>query len=453
MRRLLPDGIATRLGVTLVLALLLTQAISALLYLTDRGEGRPPPMHAGQMLPHRVAAIVRLIDATPPLNRERVVDAVDAPELHVEWRLQPPEIENGRTGFPFDGIRRRLHGALGDPDRPVLIGVDHSSLLIPPGLGEGGLRRGVLTVGVALADGSWLVFTADADRDGPFRLLRFALWMGLIGLMVLVLSLWAARRLAAPLKRFAQAAERLGVDGEAPLLPETGPRELRTATRAFNRMQIRLRRFVEDRTQMLAAISHDLRTPLTRLRLRAEFVEDPEQQRKMLEDLEEMEAMIASTLAFARDDARREPRAVIDLAALLQSLVDDLADAGRNACYAGPERRNIACRPMAMRRAIGNLIDNALKYGGAARVALLEEPGQVMIRIDDDGPGIPVDQQEKVFAPFFRLERSRSRDTGGTGLGLSVARTVARAHGGDVILENLPEGGLRATLVLPEGEA
>ena len=217
-------------------------------------------------------------------------------------------------------------------------------------------------------------------------------------------------------------------------------------------MQTRLHRFVEDRTQMLAAISHDLRTPLTRLRLRAEFVEDPEQQRKMLADLEEMEAMIASTLAFARDDARKEPRVPIDLAALLQSLVDDLGDAGNTVEYSGPEHKTIACRPVALRRAIGNLIDNALKYGGCARVALLDgrEDGHVAIRIDDDGPGIPEGEQEKVFAPFYRLERSRSRDTGGTGLGLSVARTIARAHGGDVTLRNRPDGGLSALLLLAE---
>jgi signal transduction histidine kinase len=172
----------------------------------------------------------------------------------------------------------------------------------------------------------------------------------------------------------------------------------------------------------------------------------------MLADLDEMEAMIASTLAFARDDARKEPRVTIDLAALLQSLVDDLSDAGNTVEYAGPEHRTIGCRPVALRRAIGNLIDNALKYGGCARVALLDqhEPGHVAVRIDDDGPGIPVSEQEKVFAPFYRLERSRSRDTGGTGLGLSVARTIARAHGGDVTLLNRPDGGLSATLILAE---
>ena len=453
--RIFSAGIAVRLGFTVLMALALTQGVSALVYLTDRG-GEPPPRHHPREMVERVSAIIRLADETPPQFRPRVVRAVDAPGLEVEWRPTAPDFHQNQTGFPFDGLRRRMRQALDDPDREILIEVHHSQPRSTPSGPlaplEARLFGNLIQLATPLSDGTWLVFRSNPDRDGPFRLLRFALWMGLVGLVIFGLSFWAGRRLSAPLKRFADAAQRLGIDGEAPLLPEAGPRELRQATRAFNQMQTRLHRFVEDRTQMLAAISHDLRTPLTRLRLRAEFVDDPEQQRKMLADLEEMEAMIASTLAFARDDARKEPRVTIDLAALLQSLVDDLGDAGYTIDYTGPEHRTVACRPVALRRAIGNLIDNALKYGGCARVTLLDqqEPGHVAVRIDDDGPGIPVSEQEKVFAPFYRLERSRSRDTGGTGLGLSVARTIARAHGGDVTLLNRPSGGLSATLILAE---
>ncbi|HSK39726.1 MAG TPA: ATP-binding protein, partial [Arenibaculum sp.] len=342
----------------------------------------------------------------------------------------------------------------GDPERPVLIGLRRPSRAgaspMPPGLEPG--SRGVLTGAIPLRDGPWLVVRADAARDGPFRLLRFGLYMLAIGIVVVLVSWWAARRLTAPIAAFAEAAERLGVEGEVRLLPETGPREIRSATQAFNQMQERLRRFVDDRTQMLAAISHDLRTPLTRLRLRAEFVEDPDQQRRMLADLDEMETMISSTLIFARDDARREPRTRIDVAAMLQTIADDLADAGHGVSYAGPPRRIFACRPVALRRAVGNLVDNAVKYGGTAEITLADEPGRIVILVEDAGPGIPDGELERVFAPFHRLERSRSRDTGGTGLGLSVARTVAHAHGGDAVLENRAGGGLRARLILPEAE-
>jgi signal transduction histidine kinase len=430
-----PLGIAARIALTVVAALVLTQVVSAVVYLTDRAAGGPPvrPFEVVQ----RIAGIVAIADATPQARRPRVVQAVDAPGLSVSLRKGRPSLED-RRGFPYDALRDRLRSELADPGRPVLVnaGRDPSS-------------RRVLTVAVSLEDASWLVFTADGDRAGPFRLLRFGLSMLLIAAVVAVVSWWAARRLTAPIAAFARAAERLGVEGEVRLLPEEGPRELRSATRAFNRMQERLRRYVDDRTQMLAAISHDLRTPLTRLRLRAEFVEDPDQQRRMMADLDEMEAMIASTLAFARDDARREPRTRIDLAALLESMADDLADAGRQVGYEGPRQRIVSARPVALRRAVGNLLDNALKYAGAARLRLEEGQGKVVVSVEDRGPGIPEAEMEAVFAPFYRIERSRSRDTGGAGLGLSIARTVARAHGGDVVLENRAGGGLRASLVLP----
>jgi signal transduction histidine kinase len=225
---------------------------------------------------------------------------------------------------------------------------------------------------------------------------------------------------------------------------------VRKAAVAFNVMQGRIRRFVEDRTQMLAAISHDLRTPITRLRLRAEFVDDDEQRAKMLADLEEMEGMIAATLAFARDDAAREPRVRVDVASLVQGLVEDMAAAGGAASYTGPDTLVAEARPSALKRAVANLVDNGAKYGGAVRAYLSESPDEVVVTLDDDGPGIPEADHERVFAPFVRLETSRSRDTGGTGLGLAVARAAARAHGGDIRLANRPEGGLRVTLTLPK---
>nr|CAM74129.1 ATP-binding region, ATPase-like:Histidine kinase, HAMP region:Histidine kinase A, N-terminal [Magnetospirillum gryphiswaldense MSR-1] len=211
-------------------------------------------------------------------------------------------------------------------------------------------------------------------------------------------------------------------------------------------MQDRIRRFVDDRTQMLAAISHDLRTPITRMRLRAEFVEDDEQRAKMLADLEEMEHMIAATLAFARDDATREERKPVDVADLVRDLAEDVGIA-----YDGPQSLVAPARPLALKRAVANILDNARKYGGDARVNLSCDSGLLTICVDDSGPGIAEADQEKVFAPFIRLETSRNRDTGGTGLGLAVARAAIRAHGGDIILKNRPEGGLRVILSFPVG--
>jgi signal transduction histidine kinase len=264
-----------------------------------------------------------------------------------------------------------------------------------------------------------------------------------------VLSLWAARRLSRSLARFVAAAEEFGRSAEAPPIPEVGPVELTIATKAFNRMQERLRRFVQDRTQMLAAISHDLRTPLTRMRLRAEFVDDEDQRSKMLHDISEMETMISATLAFARDDITREPRKEEDLDELLDHLCEAMGETGQEARYIAVGPVPVRCSALALRRAFANLLENAVKYGQRARVALKQAPGQVIVEIDDDGPGIPADMQETVFQPFFRLESSRNRDTGGVGLGLSVARTIIRGHGGDITLANRAEGGLRATIILP----
>ncbi|WP_029010702.1 ATP-binding protein [Azospirillum halopraeferens] len=449
-RRLLPDSIAARTALTVVVALLLTQVISALVYLADRREG--PPAHNPRVLVQRIAAIVQLVEGTPADERPRLVRALDDPILGVEWSRDRPRAGNQADGFPFEVLRRRIRQSLGDPGREVLVALPPRP---PSPIGAPLPRRedphwyGNARLSVRLGDGSWLTFVSGDPSEATFRLLRFGLWMTGIVAMIVALSLFAARRLTAPLARFADAAERLGVDPEAPPLREAGPRELRAATRAFNRMQERLRRFVDDRTQMLAAISHDLRTPLTRLRLRAEMVEDPETQRRMLADLDEMQAMITATLAFARDDARREPRGPLDLADLLQSLVEDRTDAGHAAAYEGPHHATARGRPVALRRALANLMDNAIAYGGGVRVRLLPEDGQARVILDDDGPGIPEAEFEKVFAPFYRLERSRSRDTGGVGLGLSTARTIVRGHGGDITLANRPEGGLRVTVVLP----
>ncbi|MEI6557611.1 MAG: ATP-binding protein [Rhodospirillaceae bacterium] len=268
---------------------------------------------------------------------------------------------------------------------------------------------------------------------------------------VLVLSLWVVRRLTRPLSEIAAAAERFGRDVGAPPLPETGPDEVRMVARAFNAMQRQLRSFVEDRTRMLAAISHDLRTPITLLRLRTEFIADPEEQARMRATLDEMEAMIAATLSFAREDAAREARQTVDLVGLLSSICYDMADAGLPVSFE-PEpagRRPFECRRSALKRALTNLIDNAVTYGHAARIALTAGGASLIVTIDDDGPGIPEAEQEAVFSPFYRLEPSRNSATGGVGLGLSVVRTVIQAHGGTIGFTNRPEGGLTATVTLP----
>jgi signal transduction histidine kinase len=302
---------------------------------------------------------------------------------------------------------------------------------------------------------AWLTLTSPMVPPAPWRSPGFASAFIVMTVLGAFMIFWAVRTLLIPVRTLALAAERLGRDvTNAPPLPETGPIEIVTAAIAFNTMAARIRRFVEDRTFLLTAIGHDLRTPITRLKLRAEYMEDDEQRTKMLADLDEMEAMVAATLAFGRDITTSEAITRLDLASLLRTILDDAADGAPDTAetlaYTGPDHLPIQARPLALKRALANLITNAQKYGDAARITLHPPAqGQTRIDIEDSGPGIPTTETESVFEPFHRLETSRNRETGGSGLGLSIARNIIRAHGGDITLTNLPERGLRVTVTLP----
>ena len=313
--------------------------------------------------------------------------------------------------------------------------------------GFGGFRD--LQVAIPLPDGQWLSFATALPESGPAFSRQFLLSMGIMAIIILAVSVWAVRRVTAPLAAVSAAAERLGNDLNAPPLPETGTIETRQAARAFNAMQARLRSLIENRTRMLAAISHDLRTPLTLLRLRAENVENQQERDKMLATIAEMDSMIGATLQFARDEATTEPRRPTDITALVQSIVDDMADAGLPVQMQPAESIVYDCRPDALKRAIRNLLDNAVKYGKAASVAIQTTPETIEINIDDEGPGIPEQELSRVFEPFYRLEESRSRETGGVGLGLAIAQSIVQAHRGEIVLSNRLTTGVRARIALP----
>jgi hypothetical protein len=319
-------------------------------------------------------------------------------------------------------------------------------------LGGPGLHR--LVAGLRLPDGAWLTVRAGIPSPRFWHSPTFLLAFALMTAAAALLTLWAVRRLTAPVRTLAAAAEALGRDVNAPPLPETGPSEVATAAIAFNTMAARIRRFVVDRTVMLTAIGHDLRTPITRLKLRAEFMEDEDQRRKMLADLDEMEAMVAATLAFGRDASGEEPVGPIDLAELCRTLLDEAGDARpemlEKLAYEGPPHLTVRARPLALKRALANLVTNAVTYGGGARIHLLPAHEKMLtLEIRDSGPGIPPAELDRVFEPFHRVETSRNRETGGVGLGLPIARDILRAHGGDVTLVNQPTGGAKAVVTLP----
>lgn len=298
----------------------------------------------------------------------------------------------------------------------------------PPGVV---LMSGFL-VAAELPDGRWLTMRQRSNAETLDWIGRAALGIGATLVVLLLLALLFARRLAAPIQRFADSARRVGVDpGEAPVREE-GPLELRTAARAVNAMQSRLRALVAERTEMLAAVAHDLRTPLMRMRLIAEGA-DPAVRDKLVKEAAEIDALVSSFIAFARDDPTREARVKLDFAALVQSLCDDRAEAGQAVSFEGPDRLVLTGQALGLKRLVGNLVDNALKYGKVARVALRLVGADAVLEISDDGPGIAPEEREKVFRPFVRGETAGA-SAPGAGLGLSAAREIARAHGGDVAL-------------------
>ena len=295
--------------------------------------------------------------------------------------------------------------------------------------------------------GGWVIVRPQPEPFPNAWHQRLILWfLGCIAVMAPAGYLFA-RRVTAPIADFAEAAERLGRDPKAPLIELHGPAEIGAAVRAFNDMQVRLKRYVEDRTAMVGAISHDLRTPLTRIRFKMEGASDT-LRTSVIGDVEQMEAMITAVLAFIRDASEPHHRERLDLLSLLECAVDDASLVGLDASLTEGDPVTVNADALGLRRLFDNLIDNAVKYGGCARVSLTREGAEAVVRIADEGPGLSEKDRERAFEPFYRAEPSRNRESGGIGLGLSVARSVARAHGGDVVLQT-GELGLVAVVRLP----
>jgi signal transduction histidine kinase len=473
MTRFLPKSLFGQTLLILLVGLVVSHAIGAWIYAGAREQAVRAV--GGFAAAQRVANLTRLVEEAPADWRPRIVAALSDPTFRVSLASQPPDqlptADDGAAKAIEDYLRQQLPDR---PDRQIRAAVFEPSgrpfgppfgppfdRRPPSGAmgGMGAMMHGMmgpnfggwrgLQVAVKLSDGEWLSFATTLPQGAPSVSWQFVISMALMGLIVLAVSVWVVRRVTAPLGMLSAAADRLGRDVAAEPLAEAGTIEMQRAARAFNRMQERLRRLVESRTQMLAALSHDLRTPLTLLRLRAEEVANTDERDKMLATIGEMDEMIGTTLAFARDEVRAEPRRRVDVAALLASVVDDMADAGLPVTMAPAAPLIQDCQPGALKRALANLLDNAVKYGKRARAAITTADKTVEITIDDDGPGIPDAELPRVFQPFYRVEDSRSRDTGGTGLGLAIAQSIVQAHGGELTLANRPGGGLRASIKLP----
>ena len=493
-RALCLKSLAGQLIASLLVALVLAQVLTFAIFASERHEAFIEARR--DQVIQRAASLVRMLEHVPERRDDGLTRAIltTATSGRVRfWIANDSLVPATDAAFRDNGLARALAGRLERATQPAVLvevredavrpGIRLSGLLdrlrdgwqapppphpgarpaaltgaglriVPQGFADHDLGDRIrypvgMAISVALSDGTWL--------NGEMGALTPRGWGGraMLALVLMAATICAVtflvvRRLTRPLADLAAAADALG-RGEpvAPLEPR-GPEEVRRTTDAFNRMQERLHRFVADRTRMLAAISHDLRTPLTSLRLRAEFItDDAENKQKILETLDEMTRITEATLAFARDEFNQGVAEETDLAALAQSVAAELREHGHAAEAAAGPPAPLTCHPVALKRALRNLAENAVTHGGRADIRLERAEGEIRIVVEDDGPGIPEGELENVFEPFHRLETSRSQDTGGVGLGLAIARTIARAHGGDITLANRPQGGLAATLHLP----
>jgi signal transduction histidine kinase len=487
--RWLPRSLFGRLMLVLASGLLLAQLLSAAINLAERD--RLLLATRGNQQAQRIADVVKLLDTMGPEERQRTVAVLSVPplvlSLHDSPKVSPGAEAAGRQAMMFTALLRNSLGddrevrvEPGEPfnpwaaagpgrppavmgDGPAMMGVGPGMMGGGPGMGRGpGMARGpgmgrggpphtspVFRTEVQLRDGRWARFDTELGPPAAALPWRLALTLGVLLMAMLVLSFVAVRWVTRPLHVLADAAEALGKDINRPALSEEGPLEIQQAARAFNTMQARLSRFIEDRTRILAAMSHDLKTPITRMRLRADLLDDEELRQRFEADLKEMEAMVTHTLEFMRGLGGNEAPQAVDVMALLESLQSDNEAMGRTVRIEGQARAPYVAVVSLLRRCLGNLVDNGVLYGRSVTVKVEDTPQMLTLRVQDEGPGLPESELEKVFEPFYRLEGSRSRETGGTGLGLTIARNIAQTHGGDIVLRNRPEGGLEAVLTLP----
>ena len=468
--RLGPRSVTGQFALLLTLALLIANAIAVVILSAERDRLVQEARREAQV--DRLATLAAVLARLPPADREATALALSTRTLALA--VEPaPSLERAARGPSSAALAALIERRLGDAglaaDVRVALGRRFGSDRRNPAAesleGErwDGWRRWhegsqwrrqrhrshgqALIASIAMPGGGWLNARAVRPRRlEPLVGRAVLVTLGLSLAAVLGVGLWFIRRMTRPIRALASAAERAGYGDRSARVTVAGPGEVRRASEAFNAMQERIARFDAERARTVAAVGHDLRTPITALRIRAELVDDAEGREAMVRTLDEMRVMADGLLAYGRSEAENEPRGELDLSQTLRELA---ARRGTMMRYSGPDRLPIEGRPVALSRAFANLIENAERYGGGGTITLATEPGWAVLTIADAGPGIAPERLEEVLEPFVRLDASRSVETGGAGLGLSIARTLIRAHGGTLTLANRAEGGLSATVKLP----
>lgn len=423
-------GISGQIAALVVVSIVALHVIITASFMIHRPDQPDPSTDRGHA---QLAVAAHLLAAAPVAERPRIIaDIARAfPQLGLELLPPGPAPTAGEPEGSLRGLHRRL---------------DQSYRLFAlPAAGD------VRKLGIALPDGAMIAANLTPEQrrppylGGPWMMtLLFAV------ISVTLLGLWAARALTAPLSAFAKAAENFSLNGAAAPLPERGPLEIRSVAKALNRMRQRITGLIDDRTRMLAAISHDLRTPITRMRLRAEFIEDETHRARMLDDLDQMRSMLESVLSFLRNDRKLESMTLTDIASTLQLITDQFCDMGRKVTYDGPEHAMATVRPDDLHRSVTNLVENAVRFGAEATIRLRVSADQLTIDVEDDGPGISDAQKKNVLEPFVRGDDARNMDeAAGFGLGLSIANAIVLAHGGALSLHDRQPHGLVVRMQLP----
>ena len=472
-------SLAARLIILILLALVVSHAVGFAILWDERRLAMRETIR--NLVADRITAVTRLVESTSPDLHANVLAAATTPDLlfRIDREAAVPLQE---TDSRIEGMmRRRLAEYLDRPGETIRFAFradwarDRS--FFRPDWGPDGRKTdrdedgddrwddhddehgwsrkhggpGIgLRASIQLKDGSWLnvasILRAPPNRWGGPGMISFLV----SSFAIIVIVTWLVRRTMRPLRDLTAAAGAVGRGDRPAPVEETGPRDIRNLIAAFNTMRDRVDRFVNDRMHMLAALSHDLRTPLTTLRLRAEMMEDGEDRDRFIATLEELQAMTEEVLAFIRSEAETEAAVPTDMNALAGSIVEEKSVGDTPITFnSAPGLPPVPCRPIAVKRALRNLIDNAVRFGSTVEIRVEALGDSIAVVILDDGPGMPEDQMERAFDPFVRLDTSRGADTGGVGLGLSICRSIARSHGGEVHLENRPEGGLRAEFILP----
>ena len=451
--RWLPRSLFGRIVLILAGGFLAIQLITTAIAISDRNAlvFRSGATQAAT----RIGDVVRTMTAASPTERTRIMHSISNDTLKVTYgKPSGSDAAAGEESELMTTARDALALAL-QPGIGFRV-IDARPVYLNPGswyAREFGERPGVrMYATVLLNDGVWITVESIVPARASRWVIRILRNLAIVDGVMVILCFFAVRLVTRPLSVLASAAEDLGRNIDRPPLPERGANELVRASRALNMMQDRLKRYVDTRIKVLAAMSHDLKTPITRMRLRAEMLDDAHVKAKFVKDLDDLQQMVGATLDYMRGLAEGgETLQPIDVTALVSSLKEDAEEAGHTVTVSGDARSPVMGRAQALKRCLQNLIDNALAYGRRADIALRDEGGALTIAISDDGPGIPEGDIERVFEPFYRVEGSRNRNTGGSGLGLSIARNIAQAHGGSVRLRNLARGGLEATLRIPRG--